>query len=89
MVDCALLLLGAALALAYFPLIGDHLERKFKAPRMITLMPVLLALGLAVLCQAAIRPGLVTLELKLSLAIPGLALVLASLAAFGKLMRKS
>jgi hypothetical protein len=61
--------------LSYFWLVGDTIERWLKA-RELTLMPVLLVLGVIILGFGLIRPGLASIELKLSLAIPGLVLAL-------------
>ena len=68
--------LGVAFVLSYFWLIGDHLGRWLRAPREITLMPVLLVLGLSMLGFALVKPGLASIELKLSFMIPGLVLAL-------------
>lgn len=80
--------LGAALMLSYFWLIGDTIERWLRAPQEMTFMPVLLVLGLVVLAFGLIRPGLATIELKLSLVIPGLVLALVAGFKLGKAIKK-
>lgn len=87
LIDSALMLIGAVLIFAYIWLVGDFLELRFKADRRINLPPILLALGVAMLYQAVFRAGLVTLELKLSMAIPGIAIIFAS-AAMSRLIKR-
>lgn len=77
LIDGAFITLGAALMLSYFWLIGDTIERWLKA-RELTFMPILLVLGLIILVFGLIRPGLASIELKLSLVIPGLVLALVA-----------
>lgn len=74
LVDAAFMGLGAALILGYFQLIGDYFQRRLRMPPEMTFMPVLLVLGLVVLGFGLVRPGLASIELRLSLAIPGLVL---------------
>jgi len=76
LVDAAFMGLGAALILSYFQLIGDYFSRWLRMPSDMIFMPVLLVLGLAVLWFGLVRPGLTSIELKLSLVIPGLVLAL-------------
>jgi len=78
LIDGAFIVVGAVLTISYFWLIGDYLERRFRTRREITLMPVLLVLGLALLVFGIIRPGLVSIGLKLSFILPGLVLALYS-----------
>ena len=74
LVDAAFMGLGAALILGYFQLIGDYFSRQLRMPPDMTFMPVLLVLGLVVIGFGAVQPGLTSIELRLSLVIPGLAL---------------
>ncbi|MBA7594632.1 hypothetical protein ES703_01579 [subsurface metagenome] len=74
LVDATFMGLGAALILGYFQLIGDYFQRRLRMPPEMTFMPVLLVLGLVVLGFGLVRPGLASIGLKLSLAIPGLVL---------------
>lgn len=76
LVDAAFMGLGAALILSYFQLIGDYFSRWLRMPPEMTFMPVLLVLGLVVLGFGLVRPGLVSIGLRLSLVIPGLVLAL-------------
>ncbi len=54
-VDLVMLVIGAILTISYLPLIGRHLEKKFKAKASITFMPMLAILGAGLLWQAAFR----------------------------------
>ena len=76
LVDAAFMGLGAALVLGYFQLIGDYFSRWLRMPPDMTFMPVLLVLGVVVMGFGAIKPGLTSIELRLSLIIPGLVLAL-------------
>jgi len=76
LVDAAFMGLGAVLILGYFRLIGDYLWRWLRTTSDMTFMPLLFVLGLVVMGFGLVRPGLVSIELKLSLAIPGLVLAL-------------
>lgn len=88
LVNVAFIALGAVLTLSYFWLIGDTIERWLRAPPGITFMPILLVLGLVVLSFGLIRSGLATTELRLSLVIPGLLLVLVAVFALLRSVRK-
>ena len=55
--DLAYVAVGAVLVIAYLPLIGNYLEDKLKAPRMVTLMPMLLMLGAALISQGIYPHG--------------------------------
>lgn len=76
-VDLALIVVGAVLVLVYMPLVGDYLEVTLKAPRMINLMPMLLALGAALVFQGATRVG-VGIVAQLLFVILGIVLVVGS-----------
>ena len=76
LVDATFMGLGVLLILSYFRLIGDRFWRWLRTSPEITFMPVLLVLGLVVLGFGLARSGLVSTELKLSLAIPGLVLAI-------------
>ncbi len=76
LVDAAFMGLGVVLILSYFRLIGDYFWHWLRAPPEMTFMPVLLVVGLVLLGFGLVRAGLVSIELKLSLAIPGLVLAL-------------
>ena len=84
LINAAFIVLGAALTLGYFWLIGDTIERWLRAPRGITFMPLLLVLGIVILVFGLVRPGLTTIGLKLSLVIPGLVLVIVAVFALLK-----
>ena len=88
LISGAFIALGAALMFSYFWLIGDAIERWLRASREITFMPVLLVLGLVILSFGLIRPGLATIELKLSLLIPGLVLALIAGFKLGKAIKE-
>lgn len=76
LVGGALIAFGAALLLGYFWLIGNSIERWLGAKEF-TFMPVLLVLGLIMVGFGIFpKPGMGTDEVRLSFAIPGLALVL-------------
>jgi len=87
-IDGAYIALGAALILGYFPLIGDYLERKLRAPATTTLVPVLLVLGLVMVYYGTTKAGLATLTLKLTFIAPGAALAAVSLVMLGKSIRR-
>ncbi len=76
LVDAAFMGLGAVLILSYFRLIGDYFWRLLRTTSDITFMPLLLVLGIVLTVFSLVRPGLTSIELKLSLAIPGLVLAL-------------
>jgi len=84
LVDATFMGLGAALILIYFQLIDDFFQRRLRMPPEMTFMPVLFVLGLVVIGFGLVRPGLASIELRLSLVIPGL--VLAVYAIFRTLM---
>ena len=88
LVDAAFVGLGAVLILSYFWLIGDYLWRWLRSPSEMTFMPVLLVLGLVVLGFGLVRPGLVSIELKLTLVIPGLVLALYAVFRLWKAIRE-
>lgn len=76
LVDAAFMGLGAALVLGYFQLIGDYFSRWLRMSPDMTFMPVLLVLGVVVMGFGVVQPGLTSIELRLSLVIPGLVLAL-------------
>jgi len=84
MIDMALIVVGAVLVLVYMPLVGDYLEVKFKAPRMINLMPMLLVLGAVLIYQGATRVGTGILG-QLLFVILGIALVVGAVVAVFKI----
>ncbi|MBA7596834.1 hypothetical protein ES703_03824 [subsurface metagenome] len=87
--DGIYIVVGAALVLSYFPLIGDFFELKFRAQRGVICMPVLLVLGLLMLYYGATRAGLATLALRSTFIIPGVVLVIVSLILFSRNIRTS
>ncbi len=54
-IDATFIVVGVVLTLAYFYLIGDSLQRRLRAPPMVTLMPVLLVLGAMLVYQGVVR----------------------------------
>jgi hypothetical protein len=87
-IDGAYIALGAALILGYFPLIGDYLKRKLRAPATTTLAPVLLVLGLVMVYYGTTKAGLATPVLKLTFIAPGAALAAVSLVMLGRSLRR-
>jgi len=84
LLDGALIAFGAALVLGYCGMIGDNLNRIFRTEsRTIAFAPILFILGVFVSVQAATGAGL-TSSSKISLAVPGATLIIASLAIVGK-----
>jgi hypothetical protein len=76
-VDLALVVVGAVLTLAYPPLMGNYLEVKLKAPRNVTLMPMLLVLGAVLIYQGVLARALSGIERGLFAGL-GIALVVGS-----------
>ena len=87
--DGIYVVVGAALILSYFPLIGDSFELKFRAQRSVICMPVLLVLGVLMLYYGATKAGLATLVLRSTFIIPGAALVVVSLILLSRTIRTS
>lgn len=84
LLDGALIVFGAALVLGYCGMIGDSLNRIFRTEsRAIAFAPVLFILGILVSVQAATGAGMTDFT-KISLAVPGAMLIVASLAIVGK-----
>lgn len=87
--DGIYVVVGVALVLSYFPLIGDFFELKFRAQRSVIYMPVLLVLGLLMLYYGTTKAGLATLVLRSTFIIPGAALVVVSLILLSRNIRTS
>jgi hypothetical protein len=84
--DLIFIVVGAVLVLAYMPLTGNYLEAKFKAPRNITLMPMLLVLGVMLVYQGAVRS--VFLPDKVLLIVLGGVLAAGAAFMLGKFVKK-
>lgn len=85
-IDLVFLAIGAVLTIAYPVLIGDYFETKFKTPRNISLMPMLMMLGVVLIFQAVTRPlGSVD---KLVFAVLGVVLAVASVIATYRATKK-
>ncbi len=54
-INAIFIVVGAVLTLSYFYLIGDSLQRRLRAPPIVTSMPVLLVLGVMLVYQAVVR----------------------------------
>lgn len=85
-VDLFFIVVGAVQTVAYPILIGDYFETKFKTPRNISLMPMLMMLGIVLIFQAVTRQ-LNTID-KLVFAVLGIALAVASIIATYRATRK-
>ena len=85
MVDLVLIVAGAVLVLAYMPLVGNYLETTLKTARTINLMPMLMALGAALIFQGATRTGADDISQLLFVGL-GIALVIGSVFVIYKAM---
>ncbi len=86
-VDLFFAVVGAVLTISYPILIGDYFEHRFKTPRNISLMPMLMMLGIVLIFQAMTRQ--LNMIDKIIFVVIGVTLAVASIIVTYRATKKS